>query len=176
MSTRKFLLWAFLELAAVLAVSAAHAEPCTGFTWNVSKELALFNTAVTAQAGGKNVASAPLLAVDRLYELALQPQSNVSLAMKPEKKMLTDGAFAGLVRLQINTAGNYRIAIDAPFWIDVVRGGSAIPSQKFQGSADCQAPRKIVEFNLPAANDLFIQFSGATSERVRVTVTQAPAI
>jgi hypothetical protein len=171
---RKLLLWTVLEICGLLAAAFAHADTCAGFTWNVSKELALFGMAANSQAGGKNADSAPTLNIDQLYELALQPQNDVALVMKPEKKMLSDGAFAGLAKLKISKPGNYRIAIDAPFWIDVVNAGKPVPSQQFQGSGDCHAPRKIVEFTLPAA-DFYIQFSGATSERVRVTVTQSPS-
>jgi hypothetical protein len=168
-----------ISAAICLLLTAASApafadDACAGFTWDVGKERALFGTAAHSLAGGKNVQSAPSLSVDHLYELILQSQDGIQFAAAPGKKMLTDGAFAGLAKLQISMPGNYRIALDVPFWIDIVQAGKLLPSLDFQGRPGCNAPHKIVEFKLPATHDLIIQFSGATGERVRVSVTHSP--
>lgn len=165
-----------LGLSAVLVTSPAlAAQPCDGFAWDVRQERTLFASPSQSVAAGANVASAAMLLADHLYRLALAPQPQVSFASVPEKKMLTDGAFAGLAVFQVAAPGTYRIAMEQPFWIDVVLDGHPLPSKDFQGAPGCNAPRKIVEFDLPAAKNLILQFSGATSASTLVTITRAPS-
>jgi hypothetical protein len=91
------------------------------------------------------------------------------------KKALTDGAFAGLVHLRVATTGPYRISLDQGFWVDIVSHQKLVESTDFTGAHDCSAPRKIVQYNLPAGEDLVLQLSGAAKDRVRVALTAAPA-
>lgn len=164
--------------AAVLLSGAAAAfgatNPCTGFRWNLAHESALFATRGTSAAAGRDSATAPVVRPDRLYDLSLSPQQDVHFVLRPEKRALTDGAYAGLARLRVATAGLYRISIDRPFWVDVVAGGQIVESQDFAGRPGCSAPHKIVVYALPAGN-LVLQLSGAISPRVRVTLTRVPA-
>jgi len=60
------------------------------------------------------------------------------------------------------------------FWVDVLAEGSPIRSQDFQGRRGCDAPHKVVEFVLPAATRLTLQFSGDASSTVRVAISRAP--
>jgi hypothetical protein len=161
--------------AGLVTLPALAAEPCSGFAWDVRQERALFASPPQSAAAGSSVASAAELLADHLFRLTLMPQPQVTFASSPEKKMLSDGAFAGLAVFQVATAGTYRIAMDEPFWIDVVLDGRPLPSKDFQGAPGCNAPRKIVEFDLPAAKNLVLQFSGATSATTLVTITRAPA-
>jgi hypothetical protein len=48
-------------------------------------------------------------------------------------------------------------------------------STDYQGAAGCNAPHKVVQFLLPAAQDLVLQVSGMPSVHARLTVTFAPA-
>jgi hypothetical protein len=158
-----------------LATAAARADdPCAGFAWDVIHERALFATDAKALPAGKAVASSPALTVDRLYQLQLSSQPEVSFAAPPGKKMLTDGAYAGLATLIVDKAGVYRVSLDQSFWLDVVANGVLIGSKAFQGRAGCSAPHKIVEFVLPAGAPLTLQFGGATSQTLRVTITRSP--
>jgi hypothetical protein len=93
----------------------------------------------------------------------------------PGKSIPADGAFAGLAVFQVAAPGTYRIATDEPFWIDVVLDGQLIASKDYQGAPGCRAPRKIVEFDLPAAKHLVLQLSGASSASTLVTITRTPA-
>ncbi|HTY50078.1 MAG TPA: hypothetical protein VMB48_10330 [Steroidobacteraceae bacterium] len=170
-------LGALSALAAMTALGLARpaaADPCDGYTWNVAHERAVFAThaaAVTAASAGGTV---PLLEADRLYDIALAPQSGVSYVMKPQKKALPDGAYGGLVHLHIPAAGQYRVSMDVPFWIDVIADHRFAPTTDFTGMRGCKAPHKIVQFPLPAGDDLVLQFSGAASAHVHVTITAAP--
>ena len=161
-------------LLSVIGTAVRADDPCATFAWDVSHERALYATEAKALSAGKVVASAPSLAPDHLYQLQLSSQPEVTFASPPGKKMLTDGAYAGLASLTVDTAGVYRIALDQPFWLDVAANGTLIRSKDFQGRPGCNAPHKIVEFVLPAGVPLTLQFSGATSQTLKVTVTRSP--
>jgi len=156
------------------ALVARADDPCAGFAWDLTQERALFAGDPQPSAAGKDVATAPELTATHLYQLDLAPQAAVTLAVAPGKTRMTDGAYAGLARLTVNTPGVYRISVDEPFWLDVVAGRESLASQDFQGRPGCNAPHKIVEFALPAGVPLVLQLSGAASPTVRVTVTRAP--
>jgi hypothetical protein len=158
-----------LMLPATVQVHAADA--CSAFKWNVSREVALFQQAPRAAVAGKAATDAPAVEINLLYALELQPQTAVAFAAPPSKKMLADGAFGGVLRLRVATAGEYRIAIDAGFWLDIVQDGKPLASVDFNGSAECAGPRKIVVYSLPAQRDLFLQISAASQSRARLTVT-----
>jgi hypothetical protein len=158
-----------------LRATAWAADNCAGFKWDVTREHALFSGPSVALAAGKDTASAPTIGADRLYQFQLVPQGDVSFALAPGKKMLTDGAFAGLATLELKAPGYYRVSVDVPFWIDVVANGKLAATRDFQGQAGCDAPHKIVEFDLSDATHFVLQVSGATKATVRLTVTQAPA-
>jgi hypothetical protein len=151
-------------------------DPCSGFKWDVGKEHALFGGPSVALAAGKDEATAPTIGTDRLYQLQLAPQPQVAFALAPGKKMLTDGAYAGLAVLKLDTPGNYRVSLDVPFWIDVVANEKLAATRDFQGQQSCDAPHKIVEFDLSGAKRFVLQVSGSAKPTVRLTVTQAPAV
>ncbi len=70
---------AALSLSAVPAI-AAEVDGCTHFTWDVSHELAVMKQMPqAATASAKPGAEAPLLQVDKLYNLKLLPQGTVDL-------------------------------------------------------------------------------------------------
>ena len=163
--------------AAVIAMGglpAFAADPCAGFTWNVSHERAVFSTPAVTITAATHAGPAPTLEVDKLYDISLTPQDKVSFVLAPAKKALADGAFAGMVKLHIPSAGKYRVSMSEGFWIDVIANGRFAPTDDFTGARGCRAPRKIVQYPLPAGNDLILQFSNTNSARVRVTVTAAP--
>jgi hypothetical protein len=68
----------------------------------------------------------------------------------------------------------YRIALDQPLWVDVIANGTVVQAKDFQGRPGCNAPHKIVEFLLPAASPITLQFSGSAVRVVKVTVTRSP--
>jgi hypothetical protein len=102
----------------------------------------------------------------------LRPRDKVSFVLPPAKKALADGAFAGMVKLHIPSSGKYRVSMSEGFWIDVITDGKFAPTDDFTGAHECRAPRKIVQYQLPAG-DLVLQLSNTNSASVRVTVTAA---
>jgi hypothetical protein len=163
----------------MLLTAAAHAAPgdaadaCSGFTSNVARELALFAGAPQGGTTGVVQDSAPTLANERLYELALAPQEQVQFVVAPGKKPRAGNTYGGLAKFRVIADGLYRISLDQPYWVDVVADGKIVPSKDFQGRPGCNAPHKVVEFALSSSQDLLLQFSNAASPRVRVTITPA---
>lgn len=160
-----------VAMAALLVQAASAQDACTGFKWDVAREHALFSGAASAADAGATPAEAPLIALDRLYQIALLPQETLRFAAPSSKKMLADGASAGLLRFRVPRAGSYRVSVDAPFWLDVVADGKTIASTDFNGSPGCDKPRKIVVYSLPADTELMLQLSAAPESQVRVSVT-----
>lgn len=174
MAFRTLLLRALLPLLAASWIPAAPAAaPCEGFKWDVADVRAIFAGEPLVLAAGRARDAAPLLETGRLYALQLAPQEAVSLIAPPAKKTLADGAAAGLARVRVAQAGRYRIALDLPFWIDVLADGESLPSLDFNGDPACSAPRKIVVYALPAG-EIWLQLSGHAGETVRLSVTAAP--
>jgi hypothetical protein len=154
---------------------SADADPCTRFTWDVTRELAVMRQAPEATAAGVKAGTAvPRLVPDKLYELKLSDQSAVSFAVKPAKPTLPDGAQGGVAQFRVSKAGKYRISITSGHWIDVVDGTQVIRSLDFQGARGCERPRKIVEYDLPAGRDLVLQLSGAPDATVIISITASP--
>ncbi len=167
--------WLTVLLLSVATIAAAADDPCTKFKWDMTQEVALFSKPAESVTAGRDLASAPVMKAQKLYEVALTPQADVKFILSPAKKGLPDGSFAGLVHLHVPAAGSYRVSLDQGFCIDVVGNQKFVESTDFGGAHDCSAPRKVVIFNLPAGDDLVLQLSGAIKDRVRVTLTPGPA-
>ena len=174
MQRRQILFLLMIGLAAAGADLAFADDPCLGFKWDVRREHALFGGAPSALSAGKDPPSAPTIVAGRLYALQLAPQGAVSFAAAPGKKSAPEGAYAGLAVLQLEAAGDYRISVDTPVWIDVAADGKLAAVEDYQGLHSCDAPHKIVEFNLAGASRFVLQLSGAPRAAIRLTVTHAP--
>jgi hypothetical protein len=162
MQRKRILLLVTIAIAAAGATRAFADDPCLGFKWDVRKEHALFGGAAAALSAGKDLPSAPTIVAGRLYALQLAPQTAVSFAVAPGKGSAPDGSYAGLAVLHLETAGDYRVSVDAPVWIDLAADGTLAEVEDYQGLHTCDAPHKIVEFKL------------APKALIRLTVTQAP--
>jgi len=167
-------------LSAAAAAPALADDECAGFKWDVSKERALFAGAATSLTAGHDAKSAPVVVPGRLYKVRLAPEDQVMLARSAAKAGAAHstpaaGAYAGIASLKIPLPGSYRVAIDGPFWIDVVSDGTPIAAQDFQGQHGCSAPRKIVEFQLSGPQRFVLQLSNAEQENVLLTITPSPA-
>jgi len=165
-----------LSLTVTLAVGVrlAHADdPCAAFTWDVRHERTLFGQQARPLEAGQTLAAAPTVVIDHLYELKLSEQAQVTFPVTPGKNAKSDGAYAGLASLTVDSPGLYRISLDQPVWVDVIANGTVVPAKDHQGSSGCNAPHKIVEFLLPAGTPLTLQFSGGSFGTTKVTVTRS---
>ena len=87
--------------------------------------------------------------LNHLYELKLLGAGAGDLCGHTRRrKSPRAGSYAGLVTFKIPASGSYRVAIDMPFWIDVVSDGALVAANDFQGQHGCSSPHKIVEFDL----------------------------
>jgi len=167
----------------ILGVAAEPAladDACAGYKWDVSKERALFAGTAAPLTAGQVPVSAPVVLPNRLYRVRLARQDQVTLARSVAKDAAAgktpDGdAYAGIATLKIPSPGSYRVAIDGPFWIDVLANGTLVAPQDYQGQHGCSAPRKIVEFELAKGQRFVLQLSNADRETVQLTITPAPA-
>ena len=150
-------------------------ESCVDFKWDVAQERGLFAGTATPLAAGADPKSAPVMLLNRLYALKLIPQDQVTFAATPGKKTPSAGSNAGVFTFKLPLSGSYRVAIDMPFWIDVVSSGALIAAKDFQGQHGCSAPHKIVEFELVGTRPFFLQLSNAAADSVRLTITATPA-
>ena len=171
-------LLAFPLLASVLcqAVSAADADPCTRFKWDVSRERTVMQQTPQAIAAAvKPGAAVPQLNVGTLYSLKLADEAGVRFAAGPAKASHLAGARAGLAQFRLDKPGLYRVSIASGLWVDVVAGGQVLPAVDFQGHVGCERPHKIVEFDLPARRTLILQFSGSSDAEVIIAITAVAA-
>ena len=165
-------------LTALMGVAGAPAmadDACVDFKWDVSRERALFAGPATPLSAAADTKAAPEMLLNHLYEVSLQPQEEVAFAVTPGKKNPRAGSHAGLLTFKIPSNGSYRVAIDMPFYIDVVSNGALVVATDFQGQRGCASPHKIVMFDLAGSRPLFLQLSNADPSSVRLTITATPA-
>ena len=165
-------------LTALMGVAGAPAmadDACVDFKWDVSRERALFAGPATPLTAAADPKAAPVMLLNHLYEVTLQPQEKVAFAVTPGKKDPRAGSHAGLLTFKIPANGSYRVAIDMPFYIDVVSNGALVAATDFQGQRGCSSPHKIVVFDLTGSRPLFLQLSNADPDSVRLTITATPA-
>jgi hypothetical protein len=149
-------------------------DGCLDFKWDVSKERALFAATPSVLPAGKDSKSAPAIVPNHLYSLQLLAQDQVAFSVSPPARKSAAAGYAGLATLNISAPGVYRIAMDLPSWIDVVADGALLKATDFQGQRECNAPHKIVEFELAGTRPFVLQVSNATQDKVLLTVTPAP--
>lgn len=172
--TRLSFCWVAALLCSMAGAQAwAQAPACRDFSWDVHQERALFAGQPHAVQGGTSAESTPTVRTDQFYQVQLAPQPQVKFVTPPGKVMLADGAYAGMVKFRVPHSGSYRVSLDAPFWIDVVADGKLLATQDFSGSR-CAGPHKMVIFNMPAGQDLWLQISGARSAQAHISVTAGP--
>src|SRR5262249_33731161 len=148
-------------LAALLSTAARADNACDGFGWNVSHERALFAAAAQALDAGREAAAAPVIETARLYELALKPNPEVHLPAGNNSARGVGTGCAGLVRLAISQAGTYRISVGTQIWVDLASGSMLIGSSDFAGQHGCDAPHKVLQYELQAGT-FVLQLSGAS--------------
>ncbi len=149
------------------------ADPCARYQWDVSRERALFAAAASPVAAAKDGASPPRISTERAYRVQLLPASQVVFPTAPGKASPAEGSYSGVLTFRVPAAGSYRVAVDQPLWIDVVKHSHLVPAADYEGQHGCDAPRKIVQFSLGADEPLILQLSGVTEPSVRIAIVRA---
>ena len=166
---------AVLTLAAAPGAAMAQtATACDGFRWHMTHELDLFQSTAQSLTAATDVAHAPSLDPERLYEVALADQPAVRFAAPPAAHREVHAPSAGLLRLVVPAPGHYRISASGPVWIDVLDGDAAIAASDFNGHSSCTLIHKSVDYAFTAAGTFLVQLSQSPSSRVRIGVTRTP--
>ncbi|MEG8038441.1 hypothetical protein QP166_03435 [Sphingomonas sp. LR60] len=146
-------------------------EPsCTAVRPAMPIGLESWSTRVALEAGAAT-RSAPVIEVGRAAELRLVPLDRLAPAAPPTRELGT-GTNAGMALFQILRPGTYRIALGAPAWIEVVRGGRALPSAAHSHGPACTGIRKIVDYRL-APGRYVLQLTGAAANTLPVLIAPA---
>ena len=155
----------------VPAATAAVPTECQTFSWDVTREFALFEANATTIELGRDPETAPVIQVDAAYTSTLHPQAEVTL-VAPRPAPAPDAvAYAGIAAVRIAKAGRYRVSGSGAYRIDVVHAGVVVPALAFQGSPACPLIRKSVAFDLPAGAQVWVQIAESGSARTRIAIT-----
>jgi hypothetical protein len=162
-----------LAATSTLAQESNPAAGCTGYDVDVSTELALLEKPpVDVARSSAGDQSSTELGAGQAYALQLAPQAETSFLVPPGRRMLDEGAFAGVARFSVGAAGTWRISLDHNSWVDVVApDGSLVESSRFGGRTDCPSLRKLVEFPLQPGLLYTLQLSGGTEPTTVVLIT-----
>lgn len=160
------LLWLSLVFGGEL--QAAPAGSCDSYTWDVSKERALFATTPTVVVASAEMKGAPRLRVGQLYELHLSPSPQIGRLPGDSPPPVK---YAGLASVQIATSGRYHISVDNNAWVGTVSDIVANIPKGFQGAIACTAPRKLVDFDLSAGKIYTVQISVSPTATMRLSIT-----
>lgn len=155
------------------AVAAEPATTCQASGWDMSRELKAFGRPPQSEAAGSSVSNMPLLRLDTLYGLRLRTQSEVEFVQPPGKAPNGPTPMGGIIRFKVPTRGVYRVTLDSPLWIDVVTATGIIAPSAYTGWHECTVFRKSVDYTLEAGQTVALQFSGAATDLVKVTI-EAP--
>ena len=103
------------------------------------------------------------LAPGRFASLKLLPTAAVAYAPPPARAPVP-GTFGGNFALHVAAAGQYRVALSAGAWIEMVGNGKPIASVAHLHGPACSGIGKIVAFAL-APGDYVVQLSEAQGRR-----------
>lgn len=133
-------------------------------------------TAMQGVTAGTSVATPATLALGRSARTALSPVAAVTFPVKPERAAAA-GTQAGVLAVDVTTAGTYRVALGAAVWVDLVAGGEGSTGMKALTSVahghgpECSTVRKFVDFKLTPGRYV-LQVSGAKTPTLAVMVTR----
>jgi hypothetical protein len=160
-------------MSSTLAQESTPAASCASYDVDVSTELALLDKPPidVARTSAGNESSTELV-TGQAYALQLAPQAETRFVVSPGRRMLDEGAYAGVARFAVSAPGTWRISLDHNSWVDVVTPeGSLVESSRFGGRMDCAPLRKLVEFPLQPGLSYTLQLSGGTETTAVVLIT-----
>ena len=100
----------------------------------------------------------------------LLPAASVTLPVAPGKPAAA-GTSSGVFAFEAPAAGRYRVALGAPAWLDVVRGGKALTSVTHGHGPACTGIRKTVDFDLKPGRHL-LQIVGSPTPGIDLMVVR----
>ena len=115
----------------------------------------------------------PGLAPDTAATIRLHNQRLVRFRQQPGQSRMPQDPHAGILAVEIPSAGRWRVSASTPVWIDMVASAGVVPSAAHGRMAPCTTIRKVVEFDLQPGRHL-IQLSGNPGPQLRLMVSRAP--
>jgi hypothetical protein len=118
--------------------------------------------------------------------MSLKPEDLAKMEANPRKVVTVADAIAALkqspvaaqtggmarIRIRIDTAGTYGIALDQPGWIDIAaKGEPSLVSVKHGHGPDCSTIRKIVRFELKPG-DYVVTLTKLTKPQAKVMLVR----
>ncbi len=160
-----------LGLALVAQLVPASADDgCEKFAWSLARERAWFAASdKISVAAGDTLAAVPRGA----FIVRLQPASQASFALPPERKPRSDQWFGGILRLTaIERPGIYQVTLSEEGWIDVIQGDRYARSVGSSGRSDCIGVRKSIRLEMER-KPFILQLSGVVSDTIAVAIGPA---
>lgn len=115
----------------------------------------------------------PSLALEKAATIRLHKQGVVRFRAPPGQSRMPQDPHAGIMAVEIPSAGRWRVSASAPVWIDVVGPAGMVQSVSHGRMAPCTSIRKVVEFDLQPGRH-WIQLSGNPGPQLRLMVSRAP--
>ena len=153
----------------LLQSAAASTAPCPATPAPVPAELAGWSPAMLVSATARG--DQPLT-IGRGATAALRPSAQVRLAAPVGHPPAADTA-SGVFTFAIATAGRYRVALGAGAWVDVVAGGTALPSVAHAHGTACSPVRKMVDYDLQPGR-YRLQIVGSAAPVISLMIARLP--
>jgi hypothetical protein len=159
-----------LALVAQLVPASAADDGCEKFAWSLARERAWFAASdKTSVAAEDTLAAVPKGA----FIVRLQPASQASFALPPERKPRSDQWFGGILRFPaIERPGIYQVTLSEEGWIDVIQSDRYARSVGSSGRSDCIGVRKSIRLEMER-KPFILQLSGVVSDTIAVAIGPA---
>jgi hypothetical protein len=159
-----------LLLMVSVSPSTADDSGCEKFAWSLARDRTwLASTDKPTIAVGGHLAAIPTGA----FALRLQPASEASFALPPEKTPKTGTWFGGAVWLPSPQKGGiYQVTLSDDAWLDIIQDSRFARSVGHTARSDCPGARKSVRLELLPV-PFVLQLSGSASDVVAVAIRAA---
>jgi hypothetical protein len=155
-----------IAIALSLLSAPAYATDCT----MVDQPWAEASEAIAATSDSNDMATVlPGVAIT----LTLHPDGEVAYRSLPQGEGEA-ASFGGMAQVTIPTAGQWRVSIDRPAWVDLVSASGPAQTLRFGPGAACSGVRKAVTFDLTAGRHV-LELSGSLDVQMGVLVEQVQA-
>lgn len=157
-------------IALGLAAQAQPATACPAKPVELPADLAGWRVQRPVAAAA-SPSGAPVLTLGEGARASLHAADQVVFAISPARR--GPGAHGGVFLFDAPRAGRYRVALETPGWVEVVREGRAVASTAHGHGPPCSGIRKLVDFDLRPGRHL-LQVAGAPNASVTVLVAPLP--
>jgi hypothetical protein len=148
-------------------------QSCDTYDVDVTSDIELLTREAVAVTMGPDAAGEiPAVELDRAYEVALHPQSEVAFTVEPGRALPDEGSNAGFMTVSVPASGRYRFSFSAASWVDVVGNGKNLDPVLFAGRHACKPLRKLLDYDLEAGKGYVLMLSGSSARTMLMAVRQ----